>query len=101
FDISFLTAEFERAGVEWPRTDYLCTLDLAGRLHLSTSDLKLGTLAEHFEVAQSSAHDAYDDAVVLAGVLGGLVETAATKEVELAPRPLADLVPDPDNGMLR
>ena len=101
FDISFLTAEFERAGVEWPCTDYLCTLDLAGRLHLSTMDLKLGTLAGHFGVAQSAAHDAYDDAVVLAGVLGRMLATAEQKSVEPTARLFADLVPDPHTGMLR
>jgi len=100
FDVSFLVAEGRRAGAEPPIDAYLCTLDLAGRLHLSTPDLKLGTLAAHFGVEQHHAHDARDDALVLAGVLGGLLGRAEAKGVRPVLRRPAEMEPDPRTGML-
>lgn len=100
FDASFLAAEARRAGLEPPLTRYVCTLDLAGRLHLSTADLKLSTLAGHFGVEQRAAHDAYDDAVVLAGVFSGLLGVAAEKDVTPTVRRLSEMVPHPDTGFL-
>lgn len=100
FDASFLVAEARRAGVDLPLERYLCTLDLAGRLHLSTTDLKLGTLAGHFGVEQRAAHDAHDDALVLAGVLAGLLGVAADKGVEPTVRDLDGMVAHPDSGFL-
>lgn len=100
FDASFLVAEARRAGVEPPLERYLCTLDLAGRLHLSTTDLKLGTLAEHFGVEQRAAHDAHDDALVLAGVFAGLRGVARDKGVEPTVRELGGMVTDPGSGFL-
>lgn len=100
FDASFLAAEARRAGVPVPLERYLCTLDLAGRLHLSTPDLKLGTLAAHFGVEQRAAHDAHDDALVLAGVFAGLLRTAAEKGVTPTVRELSGMVADPGSGFL-
>lgn len=100
FDTSFLAAEARRAGTQVPLERFLCTLDLAGRLHLSTADLKLGTLAAHYGVQQRAAHDAHDDALVLAGVFAGLLRTAAEKEVAPAVREVAQMVAHPDTGFL-
>lgn len=100
FDASFLAAEARRAGLEPPLTQYVCTLDLAGRLHLSTRDLKLATLAAHFGVQQRAAHDAHDDALVLAGVFSGLLDVAAQKDVCPTVRQLEAMVAHPETGFL-
>lgn len=100
FDASFLAAEARRAGLEPPLERYLCTLDFAGRLHLSTRDLKLSTLAEHFGVEQRAAHDAHDDALVLAGVFAGLLAVAEQKDVRPSVRELGAMIADPTNGFL-
>lgn len=100
FDASFLSVEARRAGIAPPLERYLCTLDFAGRLHLSTKDLKLGTLAEHFGVEQRVAHDAHDDALVLAGVFAGLLGVAAEKQVQPTVRELDGMLVDPDSGFL-
>ncbi len=100
FDASFLAAEARRAGLEPPLQKYVCTLDLAGRLHLSTRDLKLSTLAQHFGVEQRAAHDAHDDALVLAGVFSGLLGIAAEKDVRPTIRELGSMVAHPETGFL-
>lgn len=100
FDASFLAAEARRAGLQPPLRQYVCTLDLAGRLHLSTRDLKLATLAVHFGVEQRAAHDAHDDALVLAGVFSGLLGVAAEKDVRPTVRQLDAMVTHPGTGFL-
>lgn len=100
FDASFLAAEARRAGVARPLERFLCTLDFAGRLHLSTADLKLATLAAHFGVPQRAAHDAHDDALVLAGVFTGMRQVAAAKHVQPTVRELDGMLPDPESGFL-
>lgn len=69
FDYSFLAAEAELVGVELPIDAVMCTVELARRLDLGTANLRLETLAAHWGVEQMRAHDAYDDARVLAEVL--------------------------------
>jgi DNA polymerase-3 subunit epsilon len=100
FDASFLAAEARRAGLPAPLERFLCTLDFAGRLHLSTADLKLSTLAAHFGVEQRAAHDAHDDALVLAGVFAGLLEVARGKDVQPKVRELDAMVAHPETGYL-
>lgn len=100
FDASFLAAEARRAGLASPLERFLCTLDLAGRLHLSTTDLKLATLADHFGVEQRAAHDAHDDALVLAGVFSGLLKTAGEKSVQPTVREVGAMLTHPDSGFL-
>ena len=100
FDASFLASEARRAGMAAPLERFVCTLDLAGRLHLSTPDLKLSTLAAHFGVRQRAAHDAHDDALVLAGVFAGLLTVADAKGVRPSVRELAGMVANPESGFL-
>ncbi|HJC28213.1 MAG TPA: DNA polymerase III subunit epsilon [Candidatus Dietzia intestinipullorum] len=100
FDASFLAAEARRAGLEPPLERYLCTLALAGRLHLSTTDLKLATLADHFGVEQRAAHDSHDDALVLAGVFAGLRGVARDKGVEPTVREIGAMLTHEDTGFL-
>ncbi|MFF2556913.1 TerD family protein [Nocardia sp. NPDC058058] len=76
FDYGFLSEEFTRAGATLPVERQLCTLAFARRLAPPTANFKLGTLAAHYGVRQTRAHDALDDTRVLAGVLHGLMSDA-------------------------
>ncbi|MBY0442686.1 MAG: DEDDh family exonuclease [Mycobacteriaceae bacterium] len=88
FDYAFLAAEAEIAGAELPIDSVMCTVELARRLRLGTDNLRLGTLAAYWGVSQSRPHDAYDDAVVLASVLGRALQRAGERDVWLPVRPV-------------
>ncbi|ACY97101.1 MULTISPECIES: DEDDh family exonuclease [Thermomonospora] len=83
FDYAFLAHEFGRAGLHLPVEQRLCTLALGRRIGLPTPDLRLSTLAAHYGVPQHRAHDALDDARVLAGVLRASLADAAALGVPL------------------
>ncbi|MFE6200035.1 TerD family protein [Streptomyces sp. NPDC057838] len=83
FDYDFLAHEFARAGVALPVARRLCTLALNRRVDPPTGDLRLSTLAAHYGVHQTKAHDALDDTRVLAGVLRASVREAARLELPL------------------
>src|SRR5690625_1630716 len=88
FDYTFLAAEAEMAGAELPVDSVMCTLELARRLDLGLANLRLQTLAAHWGVVQTRAHDALDDARVLAGVLEPALQRAAERDVWLPVRPV-------------
>lgn len=69
FDWAFLACEAARAGVRLPVSERLCTVNLARGLEIPATNLKLGTLAEHFAVPVGQAHRAPDDVRVLVEVL--------------------------------
>ncbi len=78
FDYGFLDAEFRRAGKTLPVQQRLCTLALSRRLDLDLPNYRLSTLAEHWQIQQLQAHDAYDDARVLTEIFlrsAGMAET--------------------------
>jgi DNA polymerase-3 subunit epsilon len=93
FDYDFLAHEFARARMWLPVAQRLCTLALNRRVDPPTEDLKLGTLASHYGVAQSRAHDALDDTRVLAGILRASLREAARLDV---PLPLVPCPPRQD-----
>lgn len=57
FDYSFLTAEAELAATTLPIDNVMCTVELARRLDLGLDNLRLETLARHWNVPQTRAHD--------------------------------------------
>ncbi|MFC7815681.1 TerD family protein [Streptomyces sp. NPDC057367] len=83
FDYDFLAHEFARAGLRLPVARRLCTLALNRRVDPPTDDLTLGTLAAHYGVVQTRAHDALDDTRVLAGVLRASLREAARLDLPL------------------
>ncbi|MFI8192560.1 DEDDh family exonuclease [Streptomyces sp. NPDC085946] len=93
FDYDFLAHEFARAGMPLPVSRRLCTLALNRRVDPPTDDLRLGTLAAHYGVRQVRAHDALDDARVLAGVLRASLREAARLDL---PLPLVPCPPRQD-----
>jgi len=88
FDYTFLAVEAEMAGAELPVDSVMCTLELARRLDLGLANLRLQTLAAHWGIVQTRAHDALDDARVLAGVLEPALQRARERDVWLPVRPV-------------
>ncbi|MDD4866363.1 MAG: DEDDh family exonuclease, partial [Mycobacterium sp.] len=88
FDYAFLAAEAELAGAELPVDTVMCTLELAGRLDLGVDNLRLETLAAHWGVTRRRPHDAFDDALVLTGVLASALQRARERDVWLPVHPV-------------
>ncbi|MGW4893820.1 DEDDh family exonuclease [Kitasatospora sp. NPDC004240] len=66
FDWNMISREFSRAGLRAPVEQRLCTMVLSRDLRLPLPNGKLSSLAAHFGVRQRQAHNALDDARVLA-----------------------------------
>ena len=92
FDWAFLAAEARRAGRQLPVGERLCTWHLARALDLPTANLRLGTLAEHWNIPVENAHRAGDDVRVLVGVLRHCLDAAGRDGV---PLPLESCAPLP------
>jgi DNA polymerase III subunit epsilon len=88
FDYSFLAAEAELAETALPVDSVMCTVELARRLDLGTDNLRLETLAAHWGVTQERPHDAFDDAMVLTGVLASALDRAREHDIWLPVRPV-------------
>ncbi|RDH77579.1 DEDDh family exonuclease [Mycolicibacterium moriokaense] len=88
FDYSFLAAEAELAGVELPIDTVMCTVELARRLDLDVDNMRLETLAAHWDISQMKPHDALDDALVLAQILKPALVRARERKVWLPLRPV-------------
>jgi DNA polymerase III subunit epsilon len=88
FDYAFLAAEAELAGAALPVDSVMCTVELARRLNLGIDNLRLETLAAHWGVTQQRPHDAFDDALVLTGVLASALERAREHDIWLPVRPV-------------
>ena len=88
FDYSFLAAEAELADTALPIDNAMCTVELARRLDLGLENLRLETLARHWDVEQVRAHDAFDDALVLSRVLTPALQRARDGGIWLPVRPV-------------
>jgi DNA polymerase III subunit epsilon len=88
FDYSFLAAEAELAEAELPVDNVMCTVELARRLNLGIDNLRLETLAAHWGVIQERPHDAFDDALVLTGVLASALDRAREQDIWLPVHPV-------------
>jgi len=88
FDYSFLTAEAELAQTVLPVDNVMCTVELARRLDLGLDNLRLETLARHWNIPQTRAHDAFDDALVLSRMLTPALQRADEHDIWLPIRPL-------------
>ncbi|WP_031072467.1 DEDDh family exonuclease [Streptomyces sp. NRRL S-118] len=83
FDWSMIAREYARAECTAPVRQRLCTIALAKELALPLPNLKLESLAAHFGVVQRRAHNALDDARVLAEAFRPSLHTAAERGVRL------------------
>lgn len=88
FDYSFVAAEAEIAGAVLPVDSVMCTVELARRLELGVENLRLETLAAHWGVTQERPHDAFDDAMVLTGVLSKALRRARDRDIWLPVHPV-------------
>jgi DNA polymerase III alpha subunit (gram-positive type) len=61
FNVSFLTAEYERAGLAIPKLRVICTLRLAHRLGLDVASLSLVDCCAHFGISHQRRHRADED----------------------------------------
>ncbi|MBY8867378.1 TerD family protein [Streptomyces sennicomposti] len=93
FDYDFLAHEFARARLYLPVNQRLCTLALNRRVEPPAADLSLASLAAHYGVPQTRAHDALDDTRVLAGIFRSSLSEAARLDV---PLPLVPCPPRQD-----
>ncbi len=66
FDWNMISREYARAGLHAPVEHRICTMVLSRDLRLPLPNGKLASLAAHFGVQQRHAHNALDDARVLA-----------------------------------
>ncbi|MEU7032097.1 DEDDh family exonuclease [Streptomyces sp. NPDC046237] len=98
FDWSMIAREYARAERTAPVRQRLCTIALAKELSLPLPNHKLESLAAHFGVVQERAHNALDDARVLAEAFRPSLHTAAERNVRLPLlecRPLTEWVSTP------
>ncbi|MER5440036.1 DEDDh family exonuclease [Streptomyces sp. NPDC002790] len=83
FDWSMIAREYARAQRTAPVRQRLCTIALSKELGLPLPNHKLESLAAHFGVIQEHAHNALDDARVLAEAFRPSLRTAAAGNVRL------------------
>ncbi|MFF3496915.1 DEDDh family exonuclease [Streptomyces sp. NPDC002795] len=83
FDWSMIAREYARAQRTAPVRQRLCTIALSKELGLPLPNHKLESLAAHFGVVQEHAHNALDDARVLAEAFRPSLRTAAASSVRL------------------
>lgn len=78
FDLGFVNAAFERAGINDFHPTVVDTLTLSRRLFRDeVRNFKLGTLAERFGIENRPSHRALDDALATRDLLYLLIERAA------------------------
>ncbi|GGR27763.1 DNA polymerase III subunit epsilon [Streptomyces cinereoruber] len=83
FDWQMIAREYARAESAAPVRQRLCTIALAKQLALPLPNHKLESLAAHFGVEQRQAHNALDDARVLAEAFRPSLHAAAEQGVRL------------------
>ncbi|MER7621227.1 DEDDh family exonuclease [Streptomyces sp. NPDC126503] len=97
FDWQMIAREYARARGAAPVKQRLCTIALSKELALPLPNHKLESLAAHFGVVQRRAHNALDDARVLAEAFRPSLHAAAERNVRLPLlecRPLTEWTPD-------
>ncbi|MBD0709932.1 MULTISPECIES: DEDDh family exonuclease [unclassified Streptomyces] len=83
FDWQMIAREYARAESAAPVRQRLCTIALSKELALPLPNHKLESLAAHFGVVQQRAHNALDDARVLAEAFRPSLHAAAERGVRL------------------
>ncbi|OKJ68919.1 DEDDh family exonuclease [Streptomyces sp. CB02261] len=99
FDWQMIAREYARAESAAPVRQRLCTIALAKELSLPLPNHKLESLAAHFGVVQQRAHNALDDARVLAEAFRPSLHAAAERGVRLPLlecRPLTEWASSPE-----
>lgn len=103
FDWQMIAREYARAERTAPVRQRLCTIALSKELSLPLPNHKLESLAAHFGVVQQRAHNALDDARVLAEAFRPSLHAAAERGVRLPLlecRPLTEWSPGPARPLI-
>jgi len=79
FDLSFLAAEFKRAGLAMPQVPAICTLRLAHRLDLEVASLSLVDCCAHFGISHRRRHRADEDVEATVQLLQRLLPLASER----------------------
>jgi DNA polymerase III epsilon subunit-like protein len=79
FDVSFLAAEYARAGIVMPKVPVICTLRLAHRLDLDVASLSLVDCCAHFGISHQRRHRADEDVEATVQLLQRLLPLASTR----------------------
>jgi tetratricopeptide (TPR) repeat protein len=79
FDVSFLTAEYKRAGRAMPDVQAICTLRLAHRLELDVASLSLVDCCAHFGIVHQRRHRADEDVEATLQLLKQLLPLASMR----------------------
>jgi Exonuclease len=79
FDVSFLAAEYRRAGIAMPEIPVICTLRLAHRLELDVASLSLVDCCAHFGISHRRRHRADEDVAATLELLRQLLPLASAR----------------------
>jgi DNA polymerase III epsilon subunit-like protein len=79
FDLSFLTAEYKRAGIAMPEVPVICTMRLAHRLELDVASLSLVDCCAHFGILHRRRHQADEDVEATLVLLKQLLPLASAR----------------------
>ena len=79
FDLSFLAAEYQRAGSVMPEVPVICTLRLASRLGLEVASLSLVDCCAHFGISHQRRHRADEDVEATVQLLQQLLPLASAR----------------------
>ena len=79
FDLSFLAAEYQRAGSVTPDVPVICTLRLAHRLGLGVASLSLVDCCAHFGISHRRRHRADEDVEATLQLLQQLLPLASAR----------------------
>jgi len=74
FDYAFLASEFNRAEIQLPKLEQICTLKLSRKLFPELKSKALGSMSKHFRIRHKDVHRALGDASATAKILIKLIE---------------------------
>ncbi|MCB0749653.1 MAG: GIY-YIG nuclease family protein, partial [Ignavibacteriae bacterium] len=66
FDYAFLKSEFERADIQLPKLEQICTLKISRKILPELKSKSLGNMVKHFRIQHKNVHRALGDALVTA-----------------------------------
>ncbi|GGG12098.1 PolC-type DNA polymerase III [Paenibacillus abyssi] len=81
FDIGFIQAACKANGMPELMNPVLDTLELARFLHPTLKNHRLNTLADKYKISLENHHRAIDDSIALGGILFGLIQDAAARNI--------------------
>lgn len=81
FDIGFIQAACKKFGMPEVANPVLDTLELARFLHPTMKNHRLNTLADKYKISLENHHRAIDDSIALGGVMFGLINDAADRNI--------------------